>query len=46
MPVRIKSVSPGSPADKAGIKAGARLVSVNGFEIGDVLDYMFYADAD
>lgn len=44
MPVEIMSVIPRSPADKAGIKAGDTLVSINGNEINDVLDYQFYAD--
>ncbi|MCL2754415.1 MAG: DUF512 domain-containing protein [Oscillospiraceae bacterium] len=44
MSVLIKHVIPGSPAAKAGIEAGTRLVSVNGQPINDVLDYMFYAD--
>jgi putative radical SAM enzyme (TIGR03279 family) len=35
---------PGSPADKAGYKAGTFLESLNGFPINDVLDYMFYGD--
>ena len=40
--VKITSVAPGSRAFKAGISAGAVLVSVNGNEINDVLDYRFY----
>lgn len=40
--VEITEVSRGSHADKAGIKAGDLLVSVNGKNIGDVLDYRFY----
>lgn len=44
MSVEIMSVIPRSPADKAGIKAGDTLVSINGNEINDVLDYQFYAD--
>lgn len=42
MAVNIKSVEPGSPAHRAGICAGAKLVSINGNEINDVLDYRFY----
>ena len=42
--MKILNVIPASPADKAGIKPGSRLVSVNGSEINDVLDYMFYGD--
>jgi putative radical SAM enzyme (TIGR03279 family) len=44
MAVLIKRVIPNSPADKAGIKAGTRLISVNGAQINDVLDFMFHAD--
>ena len=45
MPVKVKSVVPGSPADKKGICAGDNIVSINAHEINDVLDYRFYADA-
>ena len=40
--VKIQSVTPGSPADKAGIKAGDVLLSVGGERVCDVLDYRFY----
>jgi len=40
--VRIENVLCGSPANKAGIKSGDILISVNGNEINDVLDYRFY----
>lgn len=40
--VEIMTVDSGSYAEKAGIKAGDRLVSVNNSEINDVLDYRFY----
>lgn len=43
MPVNIKSVAPNSPASKAKIVAGDTLISINGKEINDVLDYQFYA---
>ncbi len=43
MSVRIMSVIPSSPADKAGIKAGDTLITINDNEINDVLDYQFYA---
>lgn len=46
MSVIIGSVVRGSDADKAGIKAGDELISVNGHEIEDVLDYMFYIAVD
>lgn len=42
MAVIIESIVPGSAADKAGVKPGEGLVSVNGHEIVDVLDYRFY----
>ena len=44
MSVIIKSVERGSPAYKAGIKNGDNLVSIDGNEIMDVLDYRFYQD--
>ncbi len=43
MSVKIMSVTPRSPADKAGIKAGDTLITINDNEINDVLDYQFYA---
>lgn len=42
MAVRICGVEPGSPAEKAKIEAGGQLLSINGQEIVDVLDYRFY----
>lgn len=39
----IRSVAPASPAQKAGIKPGDKLLSVNGNRVADVLDYMYYA---
>ncbi len=42
MSSKIKSVDPRSPADYAGIRAGDTLLTVNGKEIVDVLDYKFY----
>jgi len=42
MSVKIESVTPRSPADKAGIKAGETLVAINGNKINDALDYGFY----
>ena len=44
MSVIIKSVERGSPAYKAGIKSGDNLLSIDGNEIMDVLDYRFYQD--
>jgi len=40
--VLIKSVESGSSADRAGIKPGQTLVSINGHDIYDVLDFRFY----
>ena len=40
--VTITDVLPRSRADKAGVKSGDILVSINGNEINDVLDYRFY----
>ena len=40
--VRITDVLPRSRAEKAGILAGDILLSINGNEINDVLDYRFY----
>ena len=42
MSVKISSVTAGSPAEAAGIKASDVLISINGNEIVDVLDYRFY----
>ena len=42
--MKIINVIKNSPADKAGIKAGSRLVSIDNHKINDVLDYMFYGD--
>ena len=41
--VRIQSVDPSSPAEKAGIRAGDELLEVGGNPVNDVLDYRFYA---
>ena len=42
MSVVITSVTPGSPAAKAGVKAGETLEAINGHAINDALDYGFY----
>lgn len=44
MAVKISSVQHHSPAAWHMIKAGDKLISVNGHEIRDVLDYQFYLD--
>ena len=36
----------GSPAEKAGVRVGDYLLSINGHKIVDVLDYQFYIDED
>ncbi len=46
MSVLISSVKPHSPASRHFVRAGSKLVSVNGHEIRDVLDYQFYIDED
>lgn len=43
MAVQITGIEPHSHAEKAGIKTGDKLISINENEIADVLDYMFYA---
>lgn len=43
MAVEIKSVIKNSPVSKSDIKSGDILISVNGHEIADVLDYMYYS---
>lgn len=40
--VKVVSVEPRSHAEKAGIRAGDCIVSINGNVINDVLDYRFY----
>ena len=40
--VTVSSVTPGSPADKAGITAEDIILSIDGHQINDVLDYRFY----
>ena len=46
MSVEITGVVKRSPAYRAKMKKGDRLVSINGHQIGDVLDYMFYSAYD
>lgn len=40
--VTISSVLPSSAAERVGLRAGDKLVSINGNEIADILDYRFY----
>ena len=42
MPVRITGITKNSAAEKAGLQAGDTLLSLNGHEIRDVLDFRFY----
>ena len=42
MAVRIKSVNRGSPAERLGLRAGDMLLSADGNELNDMLDYQFY----
>ncbi len=42
MAVKIQGVTKGSAADRCGIKAGDTLITLNGHDIVDVLDYRFY----
>lgn len=42
MAVRVTQVDDGSPAARAGLRAGDELVSIDGEEIRDMLDYEFY----
>ena len=39
--VRVEAVAPGSPAARAGIAAGDRIVSVSGEPVGDLIDLHF-----
>ncbi len=45
MAVKISSVDADSLCFQKGIKAGYKIISVNGHEIRDVLDYRFYASS-
>lgn len=40
--VQITGIEPGSRAQRAGIIPGDQLISINGHEIGDILDYRFF----
>lgn len=42
--VVIETVRSGSPASEAGLQAGDTILSINGHRIGDLIDYLFYAD--
>ena len=45
MAVKIQKVNPDSLCGKKGVTAGYVLLSVNGHDINDVLDYRFYANS-
>ena len=45
MAVTVKDVEPGSPCAGAGVTGGCRLLTINGHEIDDVLDYRFHGSA-
>lgn len=42
MSIRVEKVEKGSVADRLGIQAGTSLLSVDGNELNDMLDYQFY----
>ena len=42
MSVKIMSVDKDSPGEQAGILSDETLISINGNEINDILDYRFY----
>lgn len=46
MSVKITGIAKNGPAARSGIKSGDKLLTVNGHEINDVLDYMFYSAED
>ena len=41
MSVTIKNIIPGSVAEKIGLKPGDEIISINGKEVNDYLDYMY-----
>lgn len=40
---KVKTITPGSPAARVGVRLGETLLSVNGHPIVDVLDYKYYS---
>ena len=45
MPVRVQKVDKGSVAERVGIQTGTTLLSVDGNELNDMLDYQFYTSS-
>ncbi len=43
---KVEEVVKGSPADRAGVRPGDRLISINGRRIRDAIDLMFYSDSE
>ena len=41
---KIKEITPGSPADLAGIKSGDIITKINNVELVDIFDYHYYSD--
>lgn len=44
MSVVVKGIAPGSIAEEIGFESGDEILTINGNEINDVLDYQFYCD--
>jgi len=44
--VIIDSVRSGSPASRSGLQPGDTIISINGRRIGDLIDYLFFADGE
>ena len=44
--LKIKEVEKGSLGEEIGLKAGDEILSFNGFDAEDILDYMFYDGED
>ncbi len=42
MAVKVTKIEPGSPAERAGLAAGDRILTIDGGQINDMLDYEFY----
>ena len=45
MALRVESIDPGSPAEALGIAPGCVLLSADGHEMDDMLDYQYYTVA-